>query len=56
MADVVVPPEPADAVVPLEEGYDKPDHADDLLAWFARRLRRARALNERDLAVFVADR
>ena len=33
LADVVVPDDPADAVTPLTPGYDRPDHADDLLTW-----------------------
>lgn len=57
MADVVVPPDPADAVVPIEEGYDKPDRVDDLLAWLRDADFDASCVwNERDLAVFVADR
>jgi tRNA (cmo5U34)-methyltransferase len=33
LADVVVPDDPADAVAPIEEGYDLPDRLDDQLAW-----------------------
>jgi tRNA (cmo5U34)-methyltransferase len=33
LADVVVPDEPADAVTPIEEGFDLPDRAGDQVAW-----------------------
>jgi len=57
LADVVVPDDPADAVTPLDEGYDRPSPAADQLRWLrdaqlTATLRWAR----RDLAVFVADR
>jgi len=56
LADVVVPDDPADAITPLDEGYDLPDRAADQLRW----LRDARFTadvrwSRRDLAVFVAD-
>jgi len=33
LGDVVVPDEPEDAVIPLEEGFDLPDTADAQLEW-----------------------
>jgi tRNA (cmo5U34)-methyltransferase len=33
LGDVVVPENPADAVTPLEEGFDLPDPVDDQLRW-----------------------
>ena len=33
LGDVVVPEDPADAVTPLGEGYDKPSRVDEQLAW-----------------------
>ncbi len=65
MADVVVPPEPADAVVPLEEGYDKPDRGGRPARMVARRrLRRVvrlerarpRGLRRRPLTYSVANK
>jgi tRNA (cmo5U34)-methyltransferase len=55
LADVVVPDDPADAVVPLSPAYDLPDTAADQLAWldgagFAARV----TWQLRDLAVFAA--
>jgi tRNA (cmo5U34)-methyltransferase len=35
LGDVVVPEDPADAVTPLGEGYDKPSRVDEQLAWLA---------------------
>jgi tRNA (cmo5U34)-methyltransferase len=56
MADVVVPDDPADAVVPLEEGFDVPDRVPDLLGWLAAAGFDARVTwAERDLAVVAAD-
>jgi tRNA (cmo5U34)-methyltransferase len=57
LADVVVPEDPADAVVPIEAGYDLPDRLDDQLEW----LREAGfepevRWSERDLAVVAATR
>src|ERR1700722_8878594 len=55
LADVVVPDDPADAAIELTPGYDKPDRADDLLAWLrATGLRAERTWSSPDLAVFVA--
>ncbi len=58
LADVVVPGDPADAVVPLEDGYDLPDTVADQLAWLADAgLDQPRVTwHERDLAVLAADR
>ena len=57
MADVVVPDDPADAVTPLTPDYDKPDRADDVLAWLqAAGFRAEITWSARDLAVFVADK
>jgi tRNA (cmo5U34)-methyltransferase len=33
LADVVVPADPADAVTPLEDGFDLPDTLDDQVGW-----------------------
>src|SRR5262249_16021221 len=57
LADVVVPDNPADAVIPLSENYDNPSPVADQLAWlrdagFAARLARRCG----DLAVMVGDR
>jgi tRNA (cmo5U34)-methyltransferase len=58
LADVVVPEDPADAVVPLDDGYDLPSTVADQLAWLADAgLAAPRvAWQERDLAVLAADR
>ena len=37
LADVVVPPDPADAVTSLTPGFDHPDSFADQLAWLGRR-------------------
>jgi tRNA (cmo5U34)-methyltransferase len=57
LADVVVPDDPADAITPLDAGYDLPSRVDDQLRW----MRDADLLptlrwSRRDLAVIVADR
>ncbi|HUI49760.1 MAG TPA: class I SAM-dependent methyltransferase [Acidimicrobiia bacterium] len=57
LADVVVPDDPADAITPLDDGYDQPSRADEQLQWlrdsgFDAQLR----WQNRDLAVIVADR
>jgi tRNA (cmo5U34)-methyltransferase len=58
LADVVVPADPGEAVIPLEPGYDRPSAVAEQLAW----LREAGfddvrvAWKRRDLAVLVADR
>jgi tRNA (cmo5U34)-methyltransferase len=57
LGDVVLPEDPADAVAPLTEGFDRPDRVDDQLEWL-----RAAGFEPRltwawkDLAVIVADR
>ncbi|HEV8249111.1 MAG TPA: methyltransferase domain-containing protein [Gaiellaceae bacterium] len=56
LADVVIPEDAADAVVPLSPGYDLPDTIADQLAWledagFAARV----TWKLRDLAVFAAE-
>jgi len=55
LADVVVPDDPADAVTPIEAGYDRPDRLVDQLGW----LREAGfdpevRWSSRDLAVVAA--
>ncbi len=56
LADVIVPNDPAEALIPLSDGYDRPDRLDDQLAWLA-----AAGFDARltwvagDLAVVVAD-
>jgi tRNA (cmo5U34)-methyltransferase len=57
LADVIVPDDSADAVVPIEADYDLPDRLDDQLEW----LREAGfepevRWRERDLAVIAATR
>lgn len=57
LADVIVPEDSADAVVPIEADYDLPDRLDDQLEW----LREAGfepevRWRERDLAVIAATR
>jgi tRNA (cmo5U34)-methyltransferase len=57
LADVVVPERPADAITPLEEGYDLPDRLDDQLAWLrAAGLDPAVAWSWKDVAVVAAAR
>ena len=57
MADVVLPGDPADVVTPLTPGYDKPDHASDLLAWLrATGFRTEQVWSSSDLGVFVSDK
>jgi tRNA (cmo5U34)-methyltransferase len=56
LADVVVPDDPADAVTPLDGGYDLPDPVSDLLRWLADAGFAARATwAHRDMAVVGAD-
>lgn len=56
LADVIVPDDPAEALIPLSEDYDRPDRLDDQLAWLT-----ATGFDVRttwvvgDLAVVVAD-
>jgi len=55
-ADVVVPEDPADAVTPLDAGYDLPDTVPDQLRWLADAGFDARATwARRDVAVIRAD-
>jgi tRNA (cmo5U34)-methyltransferase len=57
LADVVVPSDPADAVTPIDEGYDLPDSVADQLSWlWDAGLRASVHWAHRDLAVMVADR
>lgn len=58
LADVVVPDDPRDVVVPLDDGYDLPSPVVDQLAWLtAAGFERARATwRRRDLAVLAAER
>ena len=57
LADVVIPVDPADAVTPIDEGYDMPDSVADQLAWLhAAGLNGAVSWAHRDLAVLTADR
>jgi tRNA (cmo5U34)-methyltransferase len=57
LADVVVPDDPADAVTPLDEGYDLPSRAEDQLLWLAdAALVPTLRWRRRDLVVIVADR
>ena len=57
LGDVVIPDDPADALIPLDAGYDQPSRADDQLQWLtdaglAPELR----WNRRDLAVLIGDK
>jgi tRNA (cmo5U34)-methyltransferase len=55
LADVVIPEDPADAVTPIDEGYDIPDTVADQLAWLKRAgLSATVHWSHRDLAVLVA--
>ena len=57
LADVVIPEDPADAVTPIDEGFDMPDSVADQLAWLtAAGLDATLHWSRRDLAVLVADR
>jgi tRNA (cmo5U34)-methyltransferase len=57
LADVIVPDDPADAITPLDEGYDLPSRAAEQLQWLAdAELVPALRWQHRDLAVLVADR
>lgn len=56
LGDVVVPVDPADAVISLTQGYDKPSTLDDQLQWLADAGFAARVTWEyRDLAVVAAE-
>ncbi len=55
LADVVVPDDPSDAVIPLEDGVDRPSPLADQLRWLADvGLRAEVAWSHQDLAVVVA--
>lgn len=57
LADVVIPDDPDDAITPLDEGYDMPSPAAELLRWLAdAQLVPVIRWQHRDLAVLVADR
>jgi tRNA (cmo5U34)-methyltransferase len=57
LADVVVPDDPADAITPLDPGYDVPSRVDEQLQWLRDAdLSPAVRWRRRDLAVIVADR
>jgi tRNA (cmo5U34)-methyltransferase len=57
LGDVVVPEDPADAVVPLSDDYDRPSSVADQLAWLDEAgFDAAVVWSERDLAVLRADR
>jgi tRNA (cmo5U34)-methyltransferase len=57
LGDVVVPDDPADAVTPLDPGYDQPSRVDEQLQWLNDAMLDAMLQwNERDLAVLIADR
>ncbi|MBD0339012.1 MAG: class I SAM-dependent methyltransferase [Thermoleophilia bacterium] len=56
LADVVVPEDPAEAVVPLTPDFDRPDSAADQVAWLGEAGFDARMTwSLRDLAVFAAE-
>jgi tRNA (cmo5U34)-methyltransferase len=55
LADLIVPADPAEAVTPLEPGYDKPSSLEDQLAWLGAAGLTARVhWRHRDLAVVIA--
>ncbi len=58
LADVVVPDDPSDAVIPLDEGYDLPSPVADQLVWLAAAGFEHRRVTwrRRDLAVVAAER
>ena len=57
LGDVVVPDDPADAITPLDEGYDQPSRADEQLQWLAAaQLTAGLRWTRRDLAVVIGDR
>jgi len=57
LGDVVVPEDPADAVIPLEEGYDQPSTVADHLTWLtAAHLAPTISWSHQDLAVLTAER
>jgi tRNA (cmo5U34)-methyltransferase len=55
LGDVVVPADPADAVIEITEGYDLPDTVDDQLAWLTEAGLEPRVTwSQQDLAVIAA--
>jgi tRNA (cmo5U34)-methyltransferase len=57
LADVIVPDDPADAITPLDDGYDLPSSPAEQLQWLTdARLEPVLRWQQRDLAVIVADR
>ena len=57
LGDVVIPADPADAVTPISDDYDRPSTLADQLEWLADAgLTAAAVWAERDLAVVRADR
>jgi tRNA (cmo5U34)-methyltransferase len=56
LGDVVVPEDPADATIPLEDGYDLTDSEEDQLRWLGDAgFDAAVAWSAEDLAVLIAD-
>ncbi len=54
IADVIVPTDPADAVTPIDDGYDMPNTIADQLGWLQDAGLKARvSWSRRDLAVLV---
>jgi tRNA (cmo5U34)-methyltransferase len=57
LGDVVIPVDPADAVIPVTDGHDRPSTVADQLAWLADAgFAAAPAWSERDLVVVRAER
>jgi tRNA (cmo5U34)-methyltransferase len=57
LGDVVIPADPADAVTPVSDDYDRPSTAAEQLAWLAAAGLEAEVTwSERDLVVLRADR
>jgi len=57
LADVIVPDDPADAITPLDEGYDLPSRIEEQLQWLTdAHLVPTVRWQRHDLAVLVADR
>lgn len=56
LADVVVPADPADAVTPIDDGFDRPGSTEDQVRWLrAAGFETRIAWAHRDLAVLAAD-
>jgi tRNA (cmo5U34)-methyltransferase len=56
LADVIVPDDPVEALIPLSDGYDRPDRLDDQLAWLtAAGFEACAPWVAGDLAVIAAD-